>query len=144
MVGDRDDAEDVTQNVFIKASENLSKFDPKYRFFSWIYRITVNESINFTQVRKHQVHIDRLSDELAVEEKGPEEYAHDQHLARSVEDGVARLGENERIVIILRHFQELSYDEIGYILDLPVKTVRSRLYSARQNLKDILERRMVP
>jgi RNA polymerase sigma-70 factor (ECF subfamily) len=63
-------------------------------------------------------------------------------LARWIDNGLGRLGENERIVIVLRHFQDLSYDEIGFILDLPVKTVKSRLYSARQNLKEILERRI--
>jgi RNA polymerase sigma-70 factor (ECF subfamily) len=63
-------------------------------------------------------------------------------LAETIEEGMTRLGEDGRIVIILRHFEELSYDEIGYILDISVKTVKSRLFTALQALKKILEKRI--
>jgi len=132
MVNDTDDAADITQNVFIKTSEKLDSFNPKYKFFSWIYRIAVNESLNFIEASKKN---ERLSHEIVADGKSPEDSVQEQFLARSIEEGLTRLTDDNRIVIILRHFQELSYEEIGFILDLPVKTVKSRLFSARQALK---------
>jgi RNA polymerase sigma-70 factor (ECF subfamily) len=139
MVNNTDDAADITQNVFIKASEKLDSFDPKYKFFSWIYRIAVNESINFVEAAKKN---ERLTHELVAEGKSPEDVLQDELLAQSVEEGLLRLTDDYRIVIILRHFENLSYDEIGFILDLPVRTVKSRLFSARQSLKKILSKRL--
>jgi RNA polymerase sigma-70 factor (ECF subfamily) len=139
MSNDPDDAADITQNVFIKASEKLGSYDPKYRFFSWIYRIAVNESINFVQAAKRG---EALPEELASGDGNPEEIAQAGMLSESVEEGLLQLGDDSRIVIVLRHFEELSYDEIGSILDLPVKTVKSRLFTARQALKKILSKRL--
>jgi len=135
MVNDTDDAADITQNVFIKASEKLDSFNPKYKFFSWIYRIAVNESLNFVESKKKN---ERLSQDIVADGKSPEDTLQDEYLAKTVEEGLTRLTNDNRIVIILRHFQDLSYDEIGFILDLPVKTVKSRLFTARQCLKKIL------
>ncbi len=139
MVNNTDDAADITQNVFIKASEKLGSFNPKYKFFSWIYRIAVNESLNFVEASKKN---ERLSHELVADGKSPEDVLQDDHIAQSVEEGLTKLTDENRIVIILRHFQDLSYDEIGFILDLPVRTVKSRLFSARQSLKKILSNRI--
>jgi len=139
MANDPDDAADITQNVFIKASEKLGSYDPTYKFFSWIYRIAVNESINFVNsARKSEA----LSEELATGDSGPEEILQAGMVSETVEEGMTKLSDDNRIVIILRHFEELSYDEIGFILDLPVKTVKSRLFTARQSLKKILSKRL--
>lgn len=135
MSNDPDDAADITQNVFIKASEKLGTYDPKYKFFSWIYRIAVNESINFVEAARRG---EALPEELAARDGDPEEAVEAGMVSASIEEGLGRLSEDNRIVIILRHFEELSYEEIGYILNLPVKTVKSRLFSARQSLKKIL------
>ncbi len=135
MARDPDDAADITQNVFIKASEKLGSYDPKYKFFSWIYRIAVNESLNFVGSKRRN---DELPEDLVSGEGNPEEMLQAGMLSHSVEEGLAKLTDDNRIVIILRHFEELSYDEIGFILDLPVKTVKSRLFTARQSLKKIL------
>jgi RNA polymerase sigma-70 factor (ECF subfamily) len=135
MANDPDDAKDISQNVFIRVSEKLESFDPKYKFFSWLYRISVNESINFLQSRKQN---ETLPVEIVAPGKGPEELLQDQQLSASVEDGLMKLSHDYRIVIILRHFEGLSYEEIGFILDLSAGTVKSRLFSARQSLKKIL------
>jgi len=135
MVNNTDDAADITQNVFIKASEKLDSFNPKYKFFSWIYRIAINESLNFVETAKKN---ERLSHELVADGKSPDEVLQDDDVVHSVEEGLTRLTDDNRIIIILRHFQDLSYDEIGFILDLPVRTVKSRLFTARQSLKKIL------
>lgn len=135
MVNDSDDAADITQNVFIKASEKLDTFNPKYKFFSWIYRIAINESLNFVEASRKN---ERISQDLVADGKSPEDVLQDDLVAQSVEEGLTRLSDENRIVIILRHFQDLSYDEIGFVLDLPVRTVKSRLFTARQSLKKIL------
>lgn len=135
MARDPDDAADITQNVFIKASEKLGSYDPKYKFFSWIYRIAVNESLNFVGSKRRN---DELPEDLVSGDGNPEEMLQAGMLSNSVEEGLTKLTDDNRIVIILRHFEELSYDEIGFILDLPVKTVKSRLFTARQSLKKFL------
>jgi RNA polymerase sigma-70 factor (ECF subfamily) len=139
MSNDPDDAADITQNVFIKASEKLGTYDPKYKFFSWIYRIAVNESINFVEAAKRG---EALHEGLVSGERDPDEIAQAEMLSESISQGLLELGKDGRIVIILRHFEELTYEEIGSILDLPVKTVKSRLFTARQSLKKILEQRL--
>ncbi len=139
MANDPDDAADITQNVFIKASEKLGSYDPTYKFFSWIYRIAVNESINFVgSARKSEA----LSEDLATGGSSPDEILQAGMLSETVEAGLTKLSDDNRVVIVLRHFEELSYDEIGFILDLPVKTVKSRLFTARQSLKKILSKRL--
>jgi len=139
MVNDTDDAADITQNVFIKASEKLENFNPKYKFFSWIYRIALNESLNFVKASKKN---EPLSHELVADGKSPEDILQEDLVVQSVEEGLTRLTDDNRIVIILRHFQDLSYNEIGFILDVPVKTVKSRLFSARQSLKKLLTKKL--
>ena len=139
MANDPDDAADITQNVFIKASEKLGSYNPKYKFFSWIYRIAVNESFNFVESARRN---ERLPEELVAGDGNPEEILDAGMLSNSVEEGLTRLSIDNRIIVVLRHFGELSYDEIGVILDLPVKTVKSRLFTARQSLKKILSHRL--
>jgi RNA polymerase sigma-70 factor (ECF subfamily) len=139
MSNDPDDAADITQNVFIKASEKLGTYDPKYKFFSWIYRIAVNESINFIEAARRG---EALPEGLVSGERDPEEIAEAGMVSESVEQGLLQLADDSRTVIILRHFEELSYEEIGSILELPVKTVKSRLFTARQSLKKVLSKRL--
>jgi RNA polymerase sigma-70 factor (ECF subfamily) len=139
MSNDPDDAADITQNVFIKASEKLGSYNPKYKFFSWIYRIAVNESINFVESAKRG---EALPEEFANGDDGPEEIAQAGMVSESIEEGLLGLSDDNRIVIILRHFEELSYEEIGHILGIQVMTVKSRLFTARQSLKKILSKRL--
>lgn len=141
MSNDPDDAADITQNVFVKASEKLGSYDPRYKFFSWIYRIAVNESLNFVEAASRKA---PLPDDLEAGEGNPEQMTEAGLLAATVEEGLMRLPDDSRIVIILRHFEELSYDEIGFILGVPVKTVKSRLFTARQSLKRILSKHIEP
>ena len=129
------DAEDVTQSVFLKAYESLRAYDPAYKFFSWIYRIAVNESLN---LRNHQKRYEELDQDLAAAEGTTEQLVDEHRLQRIVENGLMQLKLEDRVILVLSHFQELSYSEIGYVLDIPEKTVKSRLYSARQTLKNKL------
>ena len=133
MLGNPDDAADITQIAFLKVFENLDRYNPKFKFFSWIYRIAVNESINLLKRRGHQ---EPFNDRHASSLREPEALAEAGHLCDCVQEILMELQEEHRAVIVLRHFTECSYHEIGEILQIPDKTVKSRLYTARQIMKD--------
>lgn len=138
MLGNVQDAEDVTQTVFLNAFLNLRSYDPRYKFFSWIYRMTVNESLNMLKRRKPTV---TLEDELDIRAPGA---AADG--AAETEDRVGRalmgLKPDDRAVVVLRHFVSFSYQEIADVLGIPVQTVKSRLFTARERLRLTLRERV--
>jgi RNA polymerase sigma-70 factor (ECF subfamily) len=138
MVKVPEDAEDITQTVFVKAYEKLDSYDSAHRFFSWIYRIAVNESINYLRRRKRMDEYE--SGVSARDEITPEENLRGGELSRVVGRAISSLKMDYRLVLVLRHFHDFTYVEIGDILQIPEKTVKSRLFTARQLLKDKLER----
>ena len=129
------DAADVTQAAFLKAYEKLNSYDHHYKFFSWLYRIAINTSLNFLEQKKRS---DLLGDEDVSEGNRLEEELNAAERVEKLEDAILNLSVEYRVVIVLRHFHDLSYEEMGMILDLPEKTVKSRLFTARQILKDLL------
>ena len=133
MLGNPDDAADITQIAFLKVFENLERYNPKFKLFSWIYRITINESINLLKRRGHQ---EPLDDNQPSELRDPAALVEVGRLCDCVQGVLMELQEEYRAVIVLRHFTECSYHEIGEILQIPDKTVKSRLYTARQIMKD--------
>lgn len=136
MLGNADEAADVTQTAFLKALENLDRFDPRYRFFSWIYRIALNEAID--QLKRSKRFEPMLEPPAADSDRPQDEVARSQASVH-VQTALMELKEELRAVIILRYFTECSYHQIGEILELPDKTVKSRLFTARQRLKEQLE-----
>lgn len=136
IVGNPDDAADVTQAVFLKAFEHLDQYNPKFKFFSWIYRIAINESINQIKSNSRQQPLDDL--EIA-DLRGPDDFVRAGDLSACIQGGLMSLQEDYRTVVVLRHFSECSYRQISEILHIPEKTVKSRLYTARQLMKDILK-----
>ena len=135
VLSNTDDAADVTQATFVKAYEKLNSYDSRYKFFSWLYRIAVNTSLNFLEQKKRS---DLLGDEDVSEGNRLEEELNAAERVEKLEDAILNLSVEYRVVIVLRHFHDLSYEEMGMILDLPEKTVKSRLFTARQILKDLL------
>lgn len=135
MLNNRDDAQDITQSVFLKVFENFDQYDPSRRFFSWIYRITLNESINWKSKTNR---LTPLEIETADEGKGPEQQLDTEQASQSVQAALMTLTSDNRSVVVLKHFLGCSYTEISQVLDIPEKKVKSRLYSARQQLKDAL------
>lgn len=135
MLGNPDEAADVAQTTFLKAFEHLDRFNPEFKFFSWIYRIAVNESINQLNRRNR---LEELGDNQASPARGPDEMTESGRLCNEVQSVLLELSEDHRAVIVLRHFVEIPYREIGEILQIPEKTVKSRLFSARQQIKDRL------
>lgn len=130
-----EDAQDITQIVFVKAFENLSNYKPEFKFFSWIYKMVTNESINFIK-RKNR--FDALEDDIVSREVNQEQRFHEAEIGEQIQDALMELQFDHRVIIILKHFEDCSYSDIGYILNLPEKTVKSRLFTARQNLRNIL------
>jgi RNA polymerase sigma-70 factor (ECF subfamily) len=131
MLGNVQDAEDATQTVFGNAFESLESYDPKYRFFSWIYRMAVNESLNALKRRKQMVTMDADFDLAAPVSRtsGAVE------AADRVGKALMELKPDDRAVVVLKHFVSFSYEEIAAVLDVPVKTVKSRLFTARERLR---------
>ncbi len=135
MVGNHEDARDIAQTTFLKAYEHLGSYDPQYRFFSWIYRIMRNECLNLLQRRKVHVPLDPGLPSAA----DPQEELAERELSERVQAALMKLAPDYREVVVLRHFAELSYHEMSAQLKVPEKTVKSRLYTARQRLGDLLQ-----
>jgi RNA polymerase sigma-70 factor (ECF subfamily) len=129
------DAEDITQNVFIKVYENLRKYNRHYKFFSWLYRMAVNESLNLVKFRKK---LDRLDGSHAVADPTPEIKYQQTETEQLIQAALMSLKADYRLVMILKHFQNFSYEEIARVLKISEKKVKSRLYTARQLVGQIL------
>lgn len=138
IVGNRDDAADLTQVAFLKVFENLDGFKPQFRFFSWLYRIAVNEALNFVRANVRMQH-DGAMDDRPAEGGDPAQAAFQDEIGDQVQAAMMKLQAEDRAILTLRHFSERSYRDIAGILDIEEKTVKSRLYTARQRLRDVLE-----
>ena len=136
MLRNPDDAHDVAQTVFLKAYEHIADYDPKYRFYSWIYRIALNESINAFGSRRNG-HEPITGDELD-ERPGAEDEIDSDQVGRRVQLALLSIKPEYRAVIVLKHFLDSSYEDMSEILGIPDKTVKSRLFTARQALKEAL------
>ena len=137
ILNDYDDAADVTQSVFIKAYEKLHTYNAKYKLFSWLYRIAINESLNYLNQRKKTVPID---DTLTNDERDICDTLDDQITNTMIQKALMQLSIEYRTVITLYHFQNLSYKEMSFVLSIPEKTVKSRLFSARTLLRELMKR----
>jgi RNA polymerase sigma-70 factor (ECF subfamily) len=128
MLGNAQDAEDVTQTVFLNAFLKLRTYDPRYRFFSWIYRMAVNESLNELKRRNRIVTLE----DVPVAGDGAD---HAAEVQDRVGKALMQLKPDDRAVVVLKHFLFFSYEEIADVLEIPVKTVKSRLFTARDRLR---------
>lgn len=133
-----EDASDIAQTVFLKAAERIADYDPRYKFFSWIYRIAVNEALNLQRRRGHEEELE--DDELVPDdaEREPGLQVSSAQRARRLEAALMKLHADQRIVIVMRHFQECSYAEMALLLAVEEKTVKSRLFEARTRLRALL------
>jgi len=136
ILGNMDDAADTTQIVFLKVFEHIADYDSRFKFFSWVYRIAINESLNQIKKRRKQ---EPLVDSQASPWRGPAEELGSSQLSSRVQGALMLLSEDYRTVVVLKHITGCSYLQISEILQLPEKTVKSRLYSARQLMKKTLQ-----
>ena len=139
MLRNPEDARDVSQNVFLKAYQGLAQYDPQYRFYSWIYRIAINESLNLLRLRRREA--GPVDEQQPSDGPGPAESLAEDVTQREVADAIDCLKPDYRAVIVLKYVAERSYEENAGILGIEVKTVRSRLFTARQLMKDRLAAR---
>ena len=134
-LADSPDVDDVFQEVWIRVVRSAHRYDPSQRFFSWIYRIAVNEALDVSNGRKRT---EPVADTLPSERIGPEGNAQNDEMDGQMQDAMMAIPVDYRTLIVLKHVQDCSYEEIAAILACPVKTVKSRLFTARQALREVL------
>jgi RNA polymerase sigma-70 factor (ECF subfamily) len=134
MLGNHAAACDAAQNAFVKAYQKLDTFDQTRRFFSWIYRILVNECLNAQRDRRP---LEEIPPGLAAVGTPADAFEAGER-RRRVQAAILALPTEYREVVVLRHFTELSYEEIGEALHVPAKTVKSRLHTAKARLATAL------
>jgi len=150
MVNDREESADLTQEVFLKVFRNIQNYEHTYSFYTWLYRITVNCCIDF--IRKKKRHAPKVSLSYhSYDEAGsgkeqdvpdvtftPERFMDDQETTRVLHEAIGKLSEKMRAIILLKEIEGFSYEEIADILGCSRGTVKSRLFRARERLKEIL------
>ena len=139
VVKNHADAEDVSQETFVRAYQNIARFDETRPMFPWLYRIARNLCLNrIERVGKRETEMPEY-DYFPAVDAGPEETAIASEERERIRRAVSMLPDQHRRIIELSHFQECSYREIADILDIPMGTVMSRLYHARRKLRELLE-----
>ncbi|MBG89870.1 MAG: RNA polymerase subunit sigma-24 [Verrucomicrobiales bacterium] len=148
MTSNHEDAADLTQEAFVKAWQALKKFKGDSSFFTWIYRIAVNRTLNFLKSRKNKKHMS-LNDLDSGAERNPDLVSLISHktprrdinlseLQKKLNESLQRLSEAHRTVVVLHDIQGMPHDEIAVILKCNTGTVRTRLFYARQQLQGML------
>ncbi len=148
IVRNPEEANDLVQETFIKAFGSLKTYDCHYRFSTWLYKIAANCSIDFLRKRK----IDALSLDRPIETKdgevqmevpdnsfNPEQDLREKERGVGIEEAIESLPDKYREVIIMRHKEDRSYEEIASQLHVPVGTVKARIFRARELLKKKLK-----
>lgn len=148
MVGNEDDAFDMSQEAFIKAYHSILSFRGECRFSVWLYRLTTNVCLDFLRAEGRRSHVSLSYEddgdedrelEIPDERFSPETEAERQELREAVNRGLQKLPTDYRTILLLREIDGLSYEEIGQALDLEKGTVKSRIFRARKKLCAILE-----
>jgi len=146
MLGNAEDANDAAQEAFVKAFTSLEKYDHRFKFSSWLYRIATNHCVDALRKRKgYTVSLEENEEEsrdlksrLPDRNSDPSESVHQSEREEIMKRAIAGLEPMYRAVILLRHDQDLSYEEISSVLGLPIGTVKVRVHRARQRLRDLL------
>ncbi|MDZ4204802.1 MAG: RNA polymerase sigma factor [Bacteroidales bacterium] len=130
-------AEELTQDVFVKAYENLHTFNFSSRFFSWIYRIAVNTAISQRKLQQRHFNMEPIPHSPVI---SAEENFIVKERDLILQNAISQLNEKHKAVIVLKYFEQFSYSEIAEIMRINEKKVKSRLFEAHKILKGILER----
>ncbi len=148
MTANHEDASDLAQESFIKAFQALRSFKGDSSFFTWVYRIAVNKTINFLKQRKNRTILSLDDVDLNTEhdpdlvalisQKTPRRDLNLAELQEKLNAAMQKLSEDHRLVIVLHDIQGLSHEEISKIMDCNIGTVRSRLFYARQQMQGYL------
>jgi len=148
MTANHEDANDLAQESFIKAFQALKSFKGGSSFYTWLYRIAVNKTINFLKQRKNRIQMslndldfnaEHDPDLVAlISEKTPHRDVNLSELQEKLNEALLKLSEPHRLVVVLHDVQGMAHDEIAKVMDCNIGTVRSRLFYARQQLQALL------
>jgi len=151
MVRDRELAEDLAQDTFVRAFDRLAQYDPGYKFSSWLFKVGHNLTVDHIRRREldtvsiHGAPDAVTSDQqeatsvtLESEFERPDELLEARELGASIEEAIERLRPEYRTAILLRHVEGYSYDEISEVMEIPLGTVKTYIHRARVELQDML------
>jgi RNA polymerase sigma-70 factor (ECF subfamily) len=143
IVGDYDDAADITQMVFMKTSQNIDKYDENRRFYTWLYRITINASIDY--LRKHRRHkheqLDVVGSNDGSDRGNPERNIRADRLREHIRDAAEKLNRRQKAAFILRDIEGHDVIDVAGIMNMPEATVRWYLHRARSRIRKELIRK---
>jgi RNA polymerase sigma-70 factor (ECF subfamily) len=142
MLGSNSEVEDIAQQVFIRVWKSASRYEPRAKFTTWLLKITRNLVFNELRRSKRHAHVPMqpepnaeeipIKDETAV---APDASLLETELQQAIEEAIGGLPESQRMAVVLRRYQDLSYDQIAEALDLSVPAVKSLLFRARTELR---------
>ena len=153
MVRNKMDTEDLVQEAFIKAFSSLASFNQNYAFSTWLFRIAINNTIDFFRKRKLKtLSIDtpidakdgEISRDLPDSSLIPDKNLLNREKNKLIQEAIDSLPEKYRTPILLRHHEEKSYEEISEIMQIPLGTVKARIFRAREMLKKMLKEKLYP
>jgi RNA polymerase sigma-70 factor (ECF subfamily) len=147
LLRNADDAHDLAQEVLVKVYQVLDRYDPQYKFSTWLFRVAQNAAID--QIRRRRLKLVSLRQEddegenrdwdLPSPERGPYGELRNQERGVAIQDAIDSLPWEYRELILLRHFGELPYEEIARLKQMPLGTVKNKLFRGRQMLKEKLQ-----
>jgi len=134
------DAQDLVQEAFIKVYQQLGKYDETGSFSSWMYRVVINHCLDEFRKKRYKMKQVEIDEGLMVSADTPELIFFKNEESRRLERLIATLPEDERVIILLRYINELSYEEIGELVDAPLTTVRNKLHRAKKKMRETVKR----
>ncbi len=136
MVVSHDDADDVVQNIFIKVWNNLDSFREDARFFTWLYRIAVNESLSFLKSRQLRSYLSLSSPEASmVRAMQDDNYFDGTEIQKRLREAIIRLPRKQQVVFNMRYYDELSYDQMSEILGTSVGALKASYHFAVKKIE---------
>ncbi|MBI3243879.1 MAG: sigma-70 family RNA polymerase sigma factor [Chloroflexi bacterium] len=138
MCGDPQLAEEAAQEAFVRAWQNVRRYNPRFAFRNWVYRIALNVAVDVLRRRTETIAIE--AEPLTADVDGPEASLERKEQIEQVRQAVLGLPPASRAVLILREYEGMAYQEIADALDIPIGTVMSRLNYARSQIRQILRR----
>jgi len=143
MVSDYDEAADITQDVFVKMSKNIWRYDEKKKFYTWLYRITVNASIDY--IRKHNRHrhepLEEVYNYKDKDQISPDDNYHRWQISDYIKKATDSLNDKQRSAFMLRDVEGCKIGDVANIMNMPEATVRWYLHRARTKIRTELSRK---
>jgi len=141
MTGDKEEAKDLTQEIFLKIYKSFATYDKSVKITTWIYRIATNTCIDYLRKKKELLMLNE-DQEIQIENRPyslPDKALENKELKLLIQSKIDLLPESYRIVVVLKYINELTFEEIADILKEPANTVKTKLYRAREKLRDSLK-----